>query len=116
MHHQQTLTDLLNDIQDTLQARFEGEAFWIHATAMNVKRQPTSRRCYLTLEDYEGSTKTAEAKAVFWANSYNEIESFEKATGQKFKDGIQIICKVRIRYHKVYGLNLDVIGIDFAHT
>ena len=116
MHHQQTLTDLLNDIQDTLQARFEGEAFWIHATAMNVKRQPTSRRCYLTLEDYEGSTKTAEAKAVFWANSYSEIESFEKATGQKFKDGIQIICKVRIRYHKVYGLNLDVIGIDFAHT
>nr|MBP6732680.1 exodeoxyribonuclease VII large subunit [Chitinophagales bacterium] len=85
-------------------------------TAMNVKRQPTSRRCYLTLEDYEGSSKTAEAKAVFWANSYSEIESFEKATGQKFKDGIQIICKVRIRYHKVYGLNLDVIGIDFAHT
>lgn len=115
-HHQQTLTDLLNDIQDTLQARFEGEVHWIHATIMNVKRQPTSRRCYLTLEDYEGSTKTAEARAVFWANSYSEIEDFEKATGQKFKDGIQIICKVRVRYHKVYGLNLDVIGIDFAHT
>ncbi len=116
MQHQLKLSELLDEIQDTIQNRFEGEVFWIHAQITNVKRQPASRRCYLTLEDYEGSTKTAESKAVFWANSYAEIENFEQATGQKFKDGIQIICMVRVRYHKVYGLNLDVLKIDFAHT
>jgi exodeoxyribonuclease VII large subunit len=53
---------------------------------------------------------------VFWANYYSEIEKFEKITKQQFKNGIEIICKVKVRFHKVYGLNLDVIQIDLAHT
>lgn len=70
----------------------------------------------MTVEEYENGTKTAEAKAVFWANTYHQIEIFEKATKQIFKDGIKIICQVKVRYHKVYGLNLDVMQIDVAHS
>jgi exodeoxyribonuclease VII large subunit len=53
---------------------------------------------------------------VFWANYYSEIEKFEKVSKQVFTNGINIICKVRVRYHKVYGLNLDVMQIDIAHA
>lgn len=108
-----TLTQL---IQDTIQSRFEGEVFTVSARIMNVKKYEPSRRCYLTLEEYEYGSKITEIRAVFWANAYNEIEKFEKALRQPFKDGAEITCKVKVRYHKVYGLNLDVLQIDVAHA
>ena len=116
MTEQIKLSELLDQIQDTVQTRFEGEAFWVEAQIMNVKKQVQSRRCYLTLEEIENGNKIADARGVFWANYYNQIENFEKITKQIFKDGINIICKVKVRYHKVYGLNLDIIQIDLAHT
>lgn len=110
------LSELTQQIQDTIQTQFDGEVFWVSARIMNVKKYETNRRCYLTLEEYENGTKTTEIRAVFWANYYSEIEKFEKAIKQPFKDGTEIICKVKVRYHKIYGLNLDVMQIDLAHT
>lgn len=43
-------------------------------------------------------------------------KKFEKALKQPFKDGTEITCRVKVRYHKVYGLNLDVLQIDVAHA
>jgi len=116
MTEQIKLSELLDKIQDTIKTKFDGEVFWVKAQIVNVKKQVQSRRCYLTLEEYENGNRTAEAKAVFWANCYSQIENFEKITKQTFKDGINIICKVQVRYHKIYGLNLDIIQIDLAHT
>jgi len=116
MDEQIKLSELVEEIQETIQDRFEGEMFWISATITNVKKYESNRRCYLTLEEYENNEKTAEVRAVFWSNYYDEIEKFEKTTGQVFKNGIEIICKVKVRFHKVYGLNFDVIQIDIAHA
>lgn len=110
------LSELLEQIEDTIKNRFDREYFWVNARTINVKKYESNRRCYLTLEEVENGRKTAEIKAVFWANYYHEIEKFEKLTNQPFKDGMEIICKVKVRYHKVYGLNLDVMQLDVAHT
>jgi len=110
------LSALVEQIQESIQQRFEGQAYWVSARIMNVKKYVSNRRCYLTLEEYENRTKTAEMRSVFWATAYSEIEKFERITGQVFKDGIEINCRVKVRFHAVYGLNLDVIQIDLAHT
>lgn len=110
------LSELLEQVQETIQDRFEGEVYWVSAQITNVKKYESNRRCYLTLEEYDNGEKTAEIKSVFWANYYSEIEKFEKITKQTFQNGIEIICKVRVRFHKVYGLNLDIMQIDLAHT
>jgi len=110
------LSALVEQIEEAIQTSFEGEMFWVAARIMNVKKYTSSRRCYLTLEEYENGSKTAEMKGVFWASAYAEIEKFEKFTGQVFKDGIEITCRVKVRFHKVYGLNLDIVQIDTAHT
>jgi exodeoxyribonuclease VII large subunit len=110
------LSTLLAQIQETIQTQFEGETYWVTVQITNVKKYESSRRCYLTLEEYENADKTAEIRAVFWANAYSEIEKFEKITKQVFKNGIEIICQVKVRFHKVYGLNVDVLQIDIAHT
>ncbi len=110
------LSDLLEEIDYTIKKHFDKEYYWVSARTINVKKYETVRRCYLTLEEIENQNKKAEIRAVFWANYYHEIESFEKLTKQEFKDGTEIICKVKVRYHKIYGLNLDIIKLDFAHT
>jgi exodeoxyribonuclease VII large subunit len=110
------LSNLVNQIQETIQEQFEGEEFWVSAQITNVKKYETNRRCYLTLEEYHQKEKVAEVRAVFWANYYHEIEKFERITKQTFTNGIEIICKVKVRFHPVYGLNIDVVQIDVAHT
>lgn len=110
------ISKLIEQIQETIQDRFAEEVFWVSAQITGVTKREIDKRCYLTLEEYEGGRKTAEIKAVFWTTYYSEIENFEKATGQVFKNGIEIICKVKVRFHKVYGLKVDVIQIDIAHT
>jgi exodeoxyribonuclease VII large subunit len=110
------LSQLIEEINETIQVQFEGHAYWVSAKIMNVKKYETNRRCYLTLEEYENGIKIAEIKSVFWAGAYAEIEKFEQLTKQGFKDGIEIICRVKVRFHKIYGLNLDIIQIDLAHT
>jgi exodeoxyribonuclease VII large subunit len=110
------LSSLVEQIQEAIQDRFEGQSYWVAGRIMNVKKYESNRRCYLTLEEYEKSNKKAEIRSVFWATAYSEIEKFEKITGQVFKDGIEIICRVKVRFHQVYGLNLDIVQIDLAHT
>ena len=110
------LSALVDQIQESIQQRFEGQTHWVSARIMNVKKYVSNRRCYLTLEEYENRNKTAEMRGVFWATAYSEIEKFERITGQVFKDGIEINCRVKVRFHAVYGLNLDIVQIDLAHT
>ena len=110
------LSALVHQIEDAIDNEFGNEAYWVSAQIANVKKQEMQRRCYLTLEDYEEGAKTAEIRAVLWANFYTQIEQFEKNTGQEFKSGIEIVCKIRVRFHSVYGLNADIVEIDAAHT
>jgi len=110
------LSELAYEIQETMEARFEGETFWVTAEISDVKKYISTRRCYLKLVERDGNSTNTELRAVFWANYYNEIELFEKKTKQNFADGIEITCEVKVRFHPKYGLNLDVIKIDVAYT
>jgi len=110
------LSALLEKLQYAIHREFENQSFWVSARAMNVKKYESSRRCYLTLEENSHGNKTAEIRAVFWSNFYSEIEKFEKVGKQLFRDGVEIICKVRVRFHQVYGLSLEVTELDVAHA
>lgn len=111
-----SLSDLTQEIQNTFDERFAGQAFWITAEISDVKKQALAKRCYLKFIERIGSNTLAELRAVFWSNSYAQIEEFEKATKQNFVSGLKIICLVKVRYHQIYGLNADVLQIDIAHT
>ncbi len=58
------LSVLVHQIEDAIDNEFGNEAYWVSAQIANVKKQEIQRRCYLTLEDYEEGTKTAEIRAL----------------------------------------------------
>lgn len=110
------LSSLAEQIQDTLEIRFAGEVCWVKATVTDVRRQENLRRCYLKFVEKENGALTAEIRGVFWSQGYQHIEQFEKATGQRFQDGIEIICLVKVKFHPRFGLSLEVQAIDYAFT
>jgi exodeoxyribonuclease VII large subunit len=110
------LSDLIGEIDDVIQDRFAGETFWITAEITDVKKQPDKRWCFLKFIEKERNVITAEIKGVFWSNSYNTIERFEKLSGQPFTNGLEITCNVRVRFHKRFGIDLEVLEIDHAYA
>jgi exodeoxyribonuclease VII large subunit len=116
MPQPQRLSELINDIDATIRSRFAGKTFWIKAEIADVKKQPEKNWCFLKFIEKDGNTITTEMKGVFWATTYGAIENFERETQQRFASGIEITCQVRIRFHKRFGLDLEVLDIDFAYA
>jgi exodeoxyribonuclease VII large subunit len=110
------LSVFISEIEDCIAATFYGETFWITAEISDVNKKPDKRWCYLKFIEKEGKTISAEISAVFWSQGYTFIEQFEKETKQIFKDGIEVTCKVKVTFHKRYGLKLEVLEIDYAYT
>ncbi len=110
------LSELINEIDDVIQDRFAGEKFWITAEITDVKKQADKRWCFLKFIEKSGTLITAEIKGVFWSNAYDSVVRFEKLSGQQFASGLEITCQVRVRFHKRFGLDLEVLEIDHSYA
>jgi exodeoxyribonuclease VII large subunit len=110
------LSELISEVEEVIEGRFGGELFWITAEITDVKKYGDKRWCFLKFIEKESNKIVAEIKGVFWSNTYNAIEKFERTTGSFFSSGIEINCCVRVRFHKRFGLDLEVMDIDCAYT
>ena len=112
----QKLSTLISEIDATIQNRFAGKSFWIKAEITDVKKYTDKRWCFLKFIEKDGNTITSEMKGVFWSNTYHHVQNFERETQQPFASGLEITCNVRVRFHKRFGLDLEVLAIDFAYA
>jgi exodeoxyribonuclease VII large subunit len=106
------LSELVTLVQETIEDRFYEDSFWISAEITDVKKYDSKRWCFLKFIEKQGNTITTEMQGVFWANGYQQILLFERITRQSFKDGIEISCRVQVKFHPKYGLKLEVLEID----
>ena len=106
------LSQLLYKIDETLQSQFGCQTFWIKAEITDVKKYESKRWCFLKLIEKKDTEIIAEMKATAWSQGYVFIEQFERLTQQHFANGLQIICKVKVKYSIKYGLSFDVLEID----
>ncbi len=106
------LSELVAIVQETVEDRFFNDSFWITAEITDVKKYDSKRWCFLKFIEKQGTRIATEMQGVFWANGYQQIVLFEKITRQPFKDGIEISCRVQVKFHPRYGLKLEVLEID----
>jgi exodeoxyribonuclease VII large subunit len=112
-----TLYDLQRMVRTTLEDRFSAP-LWISAEISELKVN-RSGHCYLNLVEKGNNdgTPRAEARAVIWRSSYNQIANlFSSATGSALTAGIRILIRVVVTYHEVYGFSLQIIDIDPSYT
>ncbi|MCC6730188.1 MAG: exodeoxyribonuclease VII large subunit [Chthonomonadales bacterium] len=91
------------------------EEFWVAAEVAeaSVRR---NQHCYLQLVEKQGGRLVAQARATLWASRRAILEEFERTTRESLKAGMEVLLRVRVRYHEVYGLSLDVSAINPLFT
>lgn len=106
------LTDL---IQATLSNVFYGKVIAVIAETSEIKKSGNGHY-YFDLIEKDGRNIVAKMNAVIWKGYAEIIHNFEASTGQKFERNIELLLKVEVRFHEVFGLQLQVIDIDSKYT
>ncbi len=112
-----TLSELAISLKSCIYNRFT-DSLWVIAeiSELNLNK---SGHCYLELIEKEatGIKIITKMRAVIWAGTYRNINSyFRRITGSELKAGIKVLSLVRVEYHEVYGLSLNILDIDPSYT
>ena len=110
-----SLYELNNLVRSTLEMTMCDE-YWVHAEISELRE---NRHCYLEFaqKDALGNGLVAKARGQVWANRWVMLRShFERTTGQRLCVGMQVLVKVEVTFHELYGYSLNVVDIDPTYT
>lgn len=113
-----TLFQLHNKLREAIENAFPA-SYWVVAEISEV-RVHHSGHCYLTLTEKDQRNQNnlvAQARGTIWKQNYRDISTyFEAQTGHKLRGGLKILFNASVRFHELYGFNLDVLDIDPNYT
>ena len=112
-----TLAELQQEIKERLSESFPF-AVWIVAE-INTLTHHKSGHCYMELVQKSKTSNSiiAQARATVWANKFSFISAyFESETDRELAVGMNVMLQVAITYHEVYGMSLNVLGINPTYT
>lgn len=117
MHEVLTISKLNDQISKVLLETFH-DPVWVTAEINHISLN-RSGHCYLELIDKNENSDniTAQARGTIWANTFRMLKPyFEQTTGQAFTEGIKVLIKTKVNFHKLYGLSLNILDIDPSYT
>ena len=94
------------------------DSYWLLAETSDV-RLNRNGHCYLEFVEKDSITQSiiAKGRGVIWSNAYQMLSAyFEKETGQTFSSGINVLVRVTVDFHELYGYSLTVVEIDPSFT
>src|SRR5579871_1058832 len=109
-----TLSQLNRHIRSVIEDWLCDE-YWVVAEVAEIS--PRARRhCYLQLVEKAEDEVIAQARATIWSARTFLLDEFEAVTGETLKAGMEVLLRVRVRFHEVYGLSLDVTSLNPVYT
>ena len=111
---QYSLIELCQGIEQVLQAELE-ESYWVRAEIASLTERG---HCYMELvEKAKNNSIAAKVRATCWQQVYHLLSAyFANETGQILSVGMQVLLQVEVSFHAVYGLSLNIVGIDPTFT
>lgn len=112
------LSELNAKIYETIENAFSNNFYWIIADVTNHSFKEKSNYHYFELveKDTDSNEIIAKISGKGWGTGSIKIRNFEQVTGQKFTNNISVLIQVRVNYHKVFGLSVDILEIDTNFT
>ncbi|MDR3047748.1 MAG: exodeoxyribonuclease VII large subunit [Bacteroidales bacterium] len=111
-----TLTQISKSLHSVIQKAYS-RPYYIKAEIVKLNFYPHSGHCYPELAEKENNQIKTQMRAIIWAAQFKEINSrFERITGQKLKEGINILCLATVEYDVKYGLALHIQDIEPTYT
>lgn len=90
---------------------------WVVAETSDVRQ--SGGHCYLELvqKDAQTGQTLARLRGIVWASVYARLRcEFERATGQSFASGMNVMVEVSANFHEQYGLSVVITGINPTYT
>ena len=112
-----SLTELNLRVRDAIRDHLP-DTYWIRAETSDV-RPNRNGHCYLEFIEKDGVRQSivAKARGVIWSGVFQMLSSyFEQETGQPFTSGINVLVRVSVDFHELYGYSLSVTDIDPSFT
>ena len=94
------------------------ETYWLRAETSDVRRNQNGH-CYLEFVEKDADKQhiVAKARGMIWSNVFQMLSAyFEAETGQSFTSGLNVLVRVSVDFHELYGFSLTVVDIDPSFT
>jgi exodeoxyribonuclease VII large subunit len=112
-----SLSELQLIIKDSLYLAMP-DSYWVVAEISEMKVN-SAGHCYLELIEKHPDENDIKArvKGIVWSNRYRFLKAlFESSTGESLGEGLKILIRVKVDYHELYGLSLQIQDIDPSFT
>lgn len=108
---QYSLSELCFAIEQSL-ALTMNDTYWVRAEIISLSTR--SGHCYMELvEKANNDLLSAKVRATCWSNTWDMLSAyFMHEAGCALKSGMKVLLQVEVSFHSVYGLSLNVVGID----
>lgn len=114
-----SLGEFMSSIQLALEESFPTLA-WVSAEILSLTVNRNGH-CYMELVEKDGNDPaarfTAQTRGVVWRSRYAAVEQkFHSSTGLHLQGGMKVLVAVRVSFHPVYGMSLQIEDIDPVYT
>lgn len=108
------LSELCMEIEEAL-AETLAPTYWVECEISSLSDRG---HCYMELTEKSAEGLfAAKVRATCWQQNWRMLRAyFESETGQTPSVGMQVLLEVSVEYHAVYGLSLNVHGINPRFT
>ncbi|MGB1103926.1 MAG: exodeoxyribonuclease VII large subunit [Crocinitomicaceae bacterium] len=106
-----SLAQLNQSLERFIRDNFAYKHFWVVAEI--TKTQEKNGHHYLELADSVDGKRVAEMSANMWFSTFTQVNRrLNNELVKLFKAGNKVLLQVKIEFHTIYGLKLNIIDVD----
>nr|WP_294859209.1 exodeoxyribonuclease VII large subunit [uncultured Fluviicola sp.] len=110
-----TLKQVAESIRKTIAERYS-RTYWVTAE-MHKLNQTRKGHCYPELVQKEDDSIVVEMRGTIWKQNFELIQQkFFEIVKEPLHDGMELLFHVKITYHPLYNIGLEIIDIDPNYT
>lgn len=110
-----SLSQLTTSLENFVMKHFASNAYWV--TAEIAKLSSKGGHHYLELAETENWQLLAQIQANFWYTNYKRAkDKYGPSLDEILQNGNKALFLVKIEYHKIFGLKLNILDIDPAFS
>lgn len=110
-----TLKQVALSIQKLVAERYN-RTYWVQAEVHKLN-YTTKGHCYPELVHKEEGKIVTEMRATIWKSAYERIsKNFAEVVKEPLRDGLNLLLLVKINFHPIFGMGLEVLDIDTSFS
>lgn len=110
-----TLKQVTDSIRKVIAERY-ARTYWVTAE-MHKLNHTKKGHCYPELVQKEDGQILVEMRGTIWKQQFDRIQQrFAEIVKEPLRDGMELLFQVKITYHPLYNIGLEIIDIDPNYT